>query len=285
MTKPGNKDWIEYGARMDRVTAYLFDHLDEALDLSRLAEIACLSPWHWHRIYHAMRGETIAAAVRRLRLARATAWLTHTDMPIAEVAAKSGLGGMESFTRMFRAAYGMPPAQYRREGSHRRFDATNPKELNAVYDIEIRHLDPMQAAAVAHRGAYMEIGRAFEKLFGTLASRNLLAPGLRMIGIFYDDVASVPEGELRSRAAIVAPSALPGDPPLEAVTIAGGDYAVLRHKGPYADMKAAYEWLYGTWLPQSGREPGDAPCLEEYLNSPRDTKPAELISDIYLPLK
>lgn len=154
-----------------------------------------------------------------------------------------------------------------------------------MYDVEIRRLEPMPATSIPHRGAYMEIGRAFEKLFGTLAARNLLAPGLRMIGVFYDDVASVPEGELRSRAAIVAPSAPPSDPPLEPVTIAGGDYAVLRHKGPYADMKAAYEWLYGTWLPQSGREPGDAPCLEEYLNSPRDTPPAELLSDIFLPLK
>jgi AraC family transcriptional regulator len=285
MTKTDSKDWIEYGARMDRVTAHVFDHLDDALDLSRLAEIACLSPYHWHRIYHAMRGETIAATVRRLRLSRATAWLTHTDMPIAEIAAKSGLGGVESFTRQFRAAYGMPPAKYRREGSHRRFDAATRKENAAVYEIAIHTLQPITAASVAHRGAYLEIGRAFEKLFGALAARNLLAPDIRMVGIFYDDVASVPEAALRSRAAVIGSAAVPAEEPLEPITIAGGDYAVLRHKGPYADMKAAYEWLYGTWLPQSGREPGDAPCLEEYLNSPRDTKPAELISDIYLPLK
>jgi AraC family transcriptional regulator len=285
MTKADNQAWVAYGARMDRVTAYVFDHLDEALDLDKLAEIACLSPYHWHRVYHAMRGETIAVTVRRLRLSRATAWLTHTEMPIAEIAARSGLGGVESFTRLFRAAYGMPPAKYRREGSHRRFDPGPPRENTAMYEIAIRRLQPMPAASVAHRGAYMEIGRAFEKLFGTLATRNLLGSGLRMVGVFYDDVSAVPEAELRSRAAVIGVAEVPVVPPLEPVTIAGGDYAVLRHKGPYADMKAAYEWLYGTWLPQSGREPGDAPCLEEYLNSPRDTPPAELLSDIYLPLK
>ena len=42
-----------------------------------------------------------------------------------------------------------------------------------------------------------------------------------------------------------------------ATEIAGGSYAVLRHKGPYADMRAAYRWLYGTWLLQSGREIAD----------------------------
>lgn len=75
MARGDNNHWAEYGERMDRVTAYVFDHLDDALDLNRLAEVACLSPYHWHRIYHAMRGETIAATVRRLRtIAGSAAW-------------------------------------------------------------------------------------------------------------------------------------------------------------------------------------------------------------------
>ncbi|HEX3379751.1 MAG TPA: GyrI-like domain-containing protein [Paraburkholderia sp.] len=66
--------------------------------------------------------------------------------------------------------------------------------------------------------------------------------------------------------------------------IRGGEYAVLRHVGPYSDMRAAYEWLYGTWLVQSGREAADAPVFEEYLNSPKETAPAELVTEICLPL-
>jgi AraC family transcriptional regulator len=58
----------------------------------------------------------------------------------------------------------------------------------------------------------------------------------------------------------------------------------LRHKGPYSDMRAAYEWLYGTWLVQSGREAVDAPVFEEYLNSPKETAPSELLTEICLPL-
>jgi len=285
MARAGNNHWIEYGERMDRVTAHVFDHLDDELDLNKLAGVACLSPYHWHRIYHAMRGETIAATVRRLRLHRATGWLANTEMPIEEIAERSGFGGVETFTRAFKAAYGMPPAKYRREGSHRRFDPGTNEGSSIMQHVEIRTLPQMQAATIPHRGPYMEIGRAFEKLFGTLGARNLLAPGLRMFGIYYDDPASVPEGELRSRAAIIAAAPLLIEPPLEPATIIGGEYAVLRHKGPYADMRGAYEWLYGTWLPQSGREPADAPCVEEYLNTPRDTPPTDLLSDIYLPLR
>ena len=283
-TKSGN-DWLDYGERLDRVAAYVFEHLDDDLDLGRLAEVACLSPYHWHRVYRAMRGETIAETVRRLRLHRATGWLVNTGMTIEEIAAKSGYGSVEAFTRTFKAAYGMPPAQYRREGSHRRFDPTNENESALMFDVQIKSLPTMQAASIPHRGSYMTIDQAFGKLFGTLGARGLIGPGQRMFGIYYDDPSSVAEADLRSRAAVIVAAKTAIDVPLESVTIRGGEYAVLRHKGPYADMRLSYEWLYGTWLPKSGREPADAPCVEEYLNTPRDTPPADLISDIHLPLR
>ena len=54
---------------------------------------------------------------------------------------------------------------------------------------------------------------------------------------------------------------------------------------PYAGLSAAYDWFYDTWLPQSGRELGNAPAFEEYLNNPENTAPADLMTDIHMPLK
>jgi AraC family transcriptional regulator len=59
-----------YEQRINRVTDFIYAHLDEELDLDRLADVAAMSRWHWHRVYAGMRGETVAATVRRLRLAR-----------------------------------------------------------------------------------------------------------------------------------------------------------------------------------------------------------------------
>jgi len=36
-----------YEVRFDRVLEYIYTHLDDDLDLNKLAEIACLSPYHW----------------------------------------------------------------------------------------------------------------------------------------------------------------------------------------------------------------------------------------------
>ena len=130
----------------------------------------------------------------------------------------------------------------------------------------------------------MEIGRAFETLFGQAASRNALPENIRMIAVFLDDPTAIPAEQLRSIATVPTSDNGPY-PPLERIEIRGGDYAVFRHKGPYSDMWAAYTWLFGTWLPQSGREAADLPVLKEYLNNPRDTAPSELLTDLCLPLR
>ena len=66
--------------------------------------------------------------------------------------------------------------------------------------------------------------------------------------------------------------------------LAGGRHAVLVHKGPYAELHKAYNWLFGTWLPASGEEPADRPCFEEYLNDPQQVPPEEWLTAINLPL-
>src|SRR5690348_15732152 len=90
-----------YETRVNRVTAFIYEHLDEALDLDRLADVAAMSRWHWHRVYSAMRGESVASAVRRLRLQRAAADLANGEDNVEEVARRYGYPNLQSFTRIF----------------------------------------------------------------------------------------------------------------------------------------------------------------------------------------
>src|SRR5471032_2913488 len=242
-----------YEARLSRVLDHIYDHLDEPLDIDRLAELACLSPYHWHRIYQAMYGETIAATVRRLRLHRAGGYLANGSMSIAEIAECSGYSSLQSFSRTFRAAFGVPPAQYRKQGTHSRFrPALSGDDQMVIREVVIRDVPAINVVSVDHVGSYMQIGKAFDSLFGWLASRNLLSAETRTIGIYYDDPGIVAEAQLRSKAGVVLPAHVSVAAPVSVTPLLGGQYAVLRHKGPYSDMHAAYEWLYGTWIVQSG---------------------------------
>lgn len=74
------RNWESYAERLGRVTAYVYDHLDEEFDLNRLAGIAFLSPYHWHRIFTSMHGETVAGLVKRLRLHRAALGLSQSSV-------------------------------------------------------------------------------------------------------------------------------------------------------------------------------------------------------------
>ena len=278
--------WTDYQERLSRVVAYIHDHLDEPLDLTRLAEVAHLSAFHWHRVYQALYGETIAATVRRLRLHRATGYLANTALPIEQIARKCGYPNVQSFTRAFGGVFGTSPSRYRAEGSHMVFRQGAAQLAVAGYSVEVRQVPVVELAGIAHHGPYMRVGKAFEVAFTRLAAQGLMRPDARWIAVYYDDPFAVPESQLQSRAGLSLP---PGhtdavQPPLEPFTLGGGLCAVLRHQGPYSTMRAAYQWLFGQWLVQSGHEAADLPVFEEYLNNPRDTAPADLLTDIYLPL-
>ncbi len=277
--------WINYQERLNRVSEHIHTHLDDALDLNKLAALAYLSPYHFHRIYRAVRGETVSTTVRHLRLHRAAAQLAQADLTIKQISTAAGYLNVQSFTRAFNERYAMPPARYRKLGSHSQYQATNLARSIAMYNVTLKTIPALEVVSVPHTGSYLQISLAFERLGGWLGARNLISPSSRMFGMYYDDPASVAEAQLRSRACVSVSQTCALEPPLECVTIAGGEYAVLLHKGAYAALPAAYEWLFGVWLVQAGRELRDAPALEEYLNTPMDTAPEDLLTDIYLPLR
>ena len=173
--------WARYAPRMRRVIEHVYDHLDGTLDLNALADIACLSPHHWHRVYLAMHGETLAQTVKRLRLHRAAGHLAQTTRPIAEVARQAGYPSLPSFNRTFKSVYGMPPARYRQSGQHRAFAASVGHTGGASFDVAVKDLPALPLLGIAHRGSYMAIGRAFDLLYARIATSGLGRPGMRML--------------------------------------------------------------------------------------------------------
>lgn len=282
--QPG-KPSSDYESRLARVRAYIYEHLDDDLDFARLAEIACMSPYHWHRIYVALHGETIAATVRRLRLNRAALDLATTRAPLADVARRAGYDSVAAFTRAFRPAYGTTPAAYRREGGRMGLSRPGQEGNETMREIEIRNVQPLRLFGIEHTGPYPEIGRAFDELHFLAGRRKMYGPDRKLVAVYFDDSTVTPPHQQRSLAGLSAPEDAPAEaPPLIELRLAGGDYAVLRHLGPYAELGASYTYLLGKWLPNSGRETADRPCYEIYLNTPMDTAPKDLATDIYLPL-
>jgi len=153
-----------------------------------------------------------------------------------------------------------------------------------MYQVETIAAPKLRLAAIEHRGDYHLISKVFERLMAIAATTGLLTPDTRSISIYHDDPVSVPQDELRSAACVTVPKNWAPSGDLIEMNVEGGWYARIVHTGPYTELKAAYEWLYQTWLPSSGEELRNLPCLEEYLNDPRQVPAKDLKTAVLMPL-
>lgn len=278
-----------YAVRIERVVKALHSAPDRIWRLEDMAAIACFSPWHFHRVYRAICGETPEETRRRLLLHRAAVELIEAARDIAPIARRAGYRSVAAFTRAFAQAYGRPPVAYRMSRPPRflaRGGVARPQteENDAMYEITITQEPARRLVGLPHHGSYQEIGQAFQRLC-VIAHGLGLDPDTPMIGLYYDDPDSVPTTQLRSFAALEIDAGVQASAPLELRATPGGPAVSIVHKGPYAELSSAYDWLYREWLPHSGREPGDAPCHEIYLNDPRSTLASELLTRVVMPLK
>ena len=105
-----------YHQKVEDVIDYIHQHLDEPLSFEKLAQIACLSEYHWHRVYTTLTGgETVTKTVRRLRLNRAAHDLINTDWPLVKISKRAGYINSDSFTRKFSEDFATAPIAYRKK--------------------------------------------------------------------------------------------------------------------------------------------------------------------------
>jgi AraC-like DNA-binding protein len=114
MRQPHNR--LSHAVRLERVVAYMAERLDQPPTLEQLAGVGHFSPWHFHRIYRAMMGETVAETLRRMRLHRAASELLHGTATLSTIARRCGYSATAPFNRAFAQAHGVPPGEYRRRG-------------------------------------------------------------------------------------------------------------------------------------------------------------------------
>jgi AraC family transcriptional regulator len=265
---------------------------DGELSLEAIARAAHFSPYHFHRIFTGMTGESVGACRRRLRLARAAHRLTYGAKSVTEVALEAGFEAPEAFSRAFRAAYGASPSTWRRQ---RRDPNHHPDVVELLPPIKeqptmeltvtVKKLPPLRVACVRHVGPYDQCGAAWMQLCELVGRHGLFGPDTRMIGVGHDDPAITPPEKIRYDACLTVPDSFAGTPELPVAVIGDGEYACAVVKGPYTNLAPAFAWLCGGWGPDSGREFAGAPGLEFYINDPKTTPPEELLTEICVPLE
>jgi AraC-like DNA-binding protein len=99
--------------KLRRAVEFVEAHIDEPINLERLAAVVRLSPFHFHRQFKRSTGLTPSKYVLRARIERAKDLLSDSELPIVEVAAQVGFADQSHFSAVFREATSMTPKTYR----------------------------------------------------------------------------------------------------------------------------------------------------------------------------
>jgi len=289
----------EYAARFNRVVDHIQKHLAEPMDLETLADVACFSPFHFHRLFHGWMGETIHDFIFRLRVERAAAQLIYDPRkPVTEIALDCGFSSSSTFARAFRGFHGVSASEWRKQrrigdpnrkickaegrGEIASSDETPPqgfpREHPTAMNLQIRmtQLPPMHVAYVRHVGSFQENADLFERLFqrirGWAGPRGLLQrPSARLLSIHHDnpEMQITDAEKLRLDVAITIPAEMRVDRDICRQRLPGGPYAITRVRIHAKQYMETWDALMSGWLPGSGYQPDDRPCLEIYLNDPK----------------
>lgn len=291
-----------YKERILAVLLHIQRHLDEELALGELARVAHFSPFHFHRIFRGLVGESVKEHVRRLRLERAAARLKFDDAPVVNVALEAGYETHEAFTRAFGAMFGCPPSEYRRTEHQRRvaqapsgvhyqpardLDDFEPLFIGEIpMDVRIEELPAMQVVFARGVGPYQQVAQqAWQRLCTWAGPRGLFGPNTLCLGICHDDPDVTPPDKIRYDAAMTISRPVTPEGDIGVQEIPAGRYAVTTHRGPYEKLKETWGGLCGQWLPRSGHRLRSAPSFEIYRNDPNTTPPQDLVTDLFAPIE
>lgn len=301
--------------QIGRALAHVEAHLDQPLDAATLADCAAMSRHHFHRVFQAQVGCSVVAYITWRRLQRACAMLASGREPVLEVALAVGYDSPQALAKALRRELGTTATAVRRGDAAAWTSLLLPGRLPGMPDPFSPRGHTMQASRYATlptdaplvaltataRGMVAHsltraAQQAFGELMGAVGQAGLMPQVRSCIALCPDEpngpddphcryVAGVLFGhDLATQQGDCAQPALALGGTLAWQVLAGGRYAVFTHHGPYDTLSRSWDAVYRDWLPTSGEQLRDTPPLELCINSPDTVAPADLITEIWIPV-
>ena len=275
----------EYIGRVNRVIDYITSHLEEKLSLNLLAQIACFSPFHFHRIFRSVTGESINSFINRVRLERALFLLKRSSwMSISDIAYDCGFNSQSSFARAFKKHFGFSASRFdeteflkkSKIGKEFSFEpryylrelVQEEKDINL--EVQVKRMPEMRLAYLRVIGSYKPepMIEAYKRFTYWAKQRNLLNNGDYLIGMSQDDPEVTPLDKCRYDFCLVVPNNIKPEGEISIKFMPETLIAVHHCRGDIQVVEQAWNWLFKAWLPASGYQPASLPCYEVFFSTP-----------------
>ena len=265
---------IDYRRRLIPVLRAL--EQDPDLSIEALADRACLSLYHFHRVFTAVAGETPGEMCRRLRMQRAAWQLCYTDASVTTIALGAGLASSQAFAKAFRRHYGCTPGAFRQDkrknghllskdghASNRLLPYAEDHSSARSNTMKTIEMDSRTLAYIRVTGPY---GEGYDPVCGQLhqwASARGLAQG-EWIFIYHDNPEVTPPAQCRTDIGVTVPAGTVGAGEVEIQLIPAGRYAQSRYLITDRSQYGPRWQEHVGDIVAAGLAFGDGPCFELY---------------------
>jgi len=304
----------EYITRINRVMEYIEHQINHQINLDSMAQIAHFSPFHFHRIFTVLVGETPANFLQRIRIEKTAQQLKdYPDKTISDIAFDCGFSSVSLFSRTFRKHFGVSAKEYRlfekpllvKDGVYyskigqplskkSKLIVTQNEELCTdklkqliimETKVIVKKMPEMQVIYCRHTGVFNQIGKAYGKLMQFAGPRGLLqAPNAKTLTVYHDDPSVTEIDKVRQSACLIVTGDVKVEGEIGKMTVHSGKYAI----GHFEIDENQFEQAWNTiclWFTESGYEPGEGCPYELYHNDHTQHPERKFILDICIPVK
>lgn len=283
---------MNYQHTLHKIIEFIGKNIDDDLTLSQLSNIACISKYHFHRLFTAYTGLSLQQYIRWLRLKRAAHQLIiHKELSIINIAIDAGFESHEAFSRVFKQTCGISPNEFRRHASWHAWEKPPyqlPLSEDKTMNVTIKNMPKRRLAVIEHRGSPALVGNSVNQLISWAKKQpiNVQPKAGESFGFAYDDPTLTNAAEFRFDLGMTIPEQIViNDKVIIEKYLPAGRYAVAMHKGSRDTISDAVYSMYRDWLPHSGEELADLPCIFCYYNFDHEVAATELLTECWLLLK
>jgi AraC family transcriptional regulator len=257
---------LNYLTQIERGIDYIEANLEVSIDAADVARYAGLSRWHFQRIFKALTNETLKTYIRSRRFSKSLQKLRDTPARILDIALDAGFESQESFTRAFKLAFGVTPAEYRRHSDgfpfaqKIRFDADYLDHLHrgvslnpTIYTQRTLKLVGMRTQFFGIDSEKNNLAHKLPALWDSFLARSDEIAG-RVPKLFYGVVhQQTPHNDLLEYWAAVEVAAFGFAPEgMVEITVPASRYAKFAHRGAVSRVDQTVNYVYSSWLLNSG---------------------------------
>lgn len=305
MTFSENEIQTIYRSRINRVFEYIDANLDTDLSLNAVSEIAFFSPFHFHRVFKTISGETLREYVTRRRIERSALDLLHKNTAMSEIFLRYGFTDKSSFTRTFKKFYGVSPSEFKKSNPNRfskirQLESKNgqpypeyEKYICVINNLknwitmnakpEIREVSKMDLAYVSGIGP-QNLQAAYEKLIRWARPKGLLHRETKMITVYHDSFKVTEAEKVRMSAGLLLKEPVKAEGEIALMTIDGGKFIVAGFEIGLNEFEKSWTALF-LWMNENGYKKADRNPFELYHNDFNDHPEKKAIVDFYIPIE